>query len=66
MDARFQACLERLNQQKVQPTPLSGKSYVISGDQFCPVTPMSASMYNANKMAVLLRYASESEAIQER
>uniref|UniRef100_A0A914X0W0 Retinoblastoma-like protein 1 n=1 Tax=Plectus sambesii TaxID=2011161 RepID=A0A914X0W0_9BILA len=49
-----QACLEKLNQQKAQPTPLTGKSYVISGDQFCPVTPISGAVYNANKLANLL------------
>jgi hypothetical protein len=50
----MQTCLERLNHQKSQPTPLTGKSYVISGDQFCPVTPVSASLHGANKMALLV------------
>ncbi|MFH4975910.1 hypothetical protein AB6A40_002619 [Gnathostoma spinigerum] len=50
-----QSCLERLNEQKQQATPLSCKSYVISGDQFCPVSPISASLYNVSKLDDLLR-----------
>ncbi|VDM43314.1 unnamed protein product [Toxocara canis] len=49
-----QSCLERLSEHRQQQTPLSGKSYVISGEQFCPATPISGSLYNATKMEHLL------------
>uniref|UniRef100_A0A915AVX8 Retinoblastoma-like protein 1 n=1 Tax=Parascaris univalens TaxID=6257 RepID=A0A915AVX8_PARUN len=49
-----QSCLERLSEHRQQQTPLSGKSYVISGEQFCPATPISGSLYNASKMEQLL------------
>lgn len=35
------------------PTPLSGRSYVIAGDQFCPATPISAAQAAASRLAAL-------------
>lgn len=49
-----QTCLERLETQKVQ-TPMSAKSYVVSSDQFCPVTPVSASVHRSHKLNELLK-----------
>uniref|UniRef100_A0A0M3JH06 Adenylate/guanylate cyclase domain-containing protein n=1 Tax=Anisakis simplex TaxID=6269 RepID=A0A0M3JH06_ANISI len=49
-----QSCLERLNEHRQQQTPLSGKSYVISGELFCPATPISGALYNAQRMEQLL------------
>lgn len=50
-----QSCLEKINGQRNQQTPLSAKSYVISGEQFCPITPIGAATHKAQKMAELLR-----------
>ena len=50
-----QACLEKINGQRNQQTPLSAKSYVISGEQFCPITPIGAATHKAQKMLELLR-----------
>lgn len=50
-----QACLEKVNGQRNPQTPLSAKSYIISGEQFCPVTPIAAASHKAQKMAELLR-----------
>lgn len=49
-----QACLERLETYKAQ-TPMSAKSYVVSADQFCPVTPVSASVHRVQKLNELLK-----------
>ncbi|VBB28062.1 unnamed protein product [Acanthocheilonema viteae] len=50
-----QSCLERLQDQRQQKTPLSGRGYVISAEQYCPATPVSASLYNASKLESLLQ-----------
>uniref|UniRef100_A0A8L7SZ97 BMA-LIN-35, isoform f n=3 Tax=Brugia TaxID=6278 RepID=A0A8L7SZ97_BRUMA len=50
-----QSCLERLQDQRQQRTPLSGRGYVISAEQYCPATPVSASLYNASKLEALLQ-----------
>ncbi|VDN06626.1 unnamed protein product [Thelazia callipaeda] len=50
-----QSCLERLQDQRQQRTPLSGRGYVISAEQYCPVTPVAASLYNASKLEALLQ-----------
>jgi hypothetical protein len=31
-------------------TPLSARSYIISSEQFCPATPISASAYRTQKL----------------
>ncbi|VDK68207.1 unnamed protein product [Onchocerca ochengi] len=50
-----QSCLERLQDQRQQRTPLSGRGYVISAEQYCPATPIAASLYNASKLEALLQ-----------
>uniref|UniRef100_A0A0N5AMP1 Retinoblastoma-like protein 1 n=1 Tax=Syphacia muris TaxID=451379 RepID=A0A0N5AMP1_9BILA len=51
-----QSCLEKVNEQRAQQTPLSGRSYIISGEQAnFTSTPISASTCNALKMESLLR-----------
>ncbi|EJD73805.1 retinoblastoma-associated protein A domain-containing protein [Loa loa] len=50
-----QSCLERLQDQRQQRTPLTGRGYVISAEQYCPATPVSASLYNASRLEVLLQ-----------
>ena len=36
------------------PTPLSGRSYTLPTDQFCPVTPVSSAAQIAFKLSALL------------
>lgn len=46
-----QRCMERV-QLSTKPfnTPLSARSYIISSEQFCPVTPISTSAYRTQKL----------------
>lgn len=46
-----QRCMEKV-QLSAKPlnTPLSARSYIISSEQFCPATPISASAYRTQKL----------------
>ncbi|CAD5207398.1 unnamed protein product [Bursaphelenchus okinawaensis] len=49
-----QSCLQKVQlQAKPLNTPLSARSYIISSEQFVPVTPVSAASYKAQKLAEL-------------
>ncbi|TKR93962.1 hypothetical protein L596_008320 [Steinernema carpocapsae] len=50
----MQSCLEKVNDARGAPPSSNGKSYLISNDQFCPVTPLSAATHNAQKLQYLI------------
>jgi hypothetical protein len=49
-----QNCLEKLNSQRSVQSQPSAKSYVITPEQFCPTTPVSAAAHKLQKLAELL------------
>ncbi|CAJ0946269.1 unnamed protein product, partial [Mesorhabditis belari] len=47
-----QACLEKVD--KFKATPLSGKAYIMSSEQFCPMTPAQAPTLSTERLEALI------------